>query len=123
MISKWWRCDPRYQSDEQLEELTGVCRNVFDLLNDWLEPRWLDLQAERLEKERVLPRIYARGGGAVGLEFSSRLFVVLVFPRSNQSYRMIQATHGHLPRPTGLFGLFSAQKWRRNRQMWVSALS
>ena len=93
MISKWWRCDPRYQSDEQLEELTGVSRNVFDLLTDLLEPRWLDLQAELLEKKRVQPRVYAKGGGAVGLEFSSRLFVVLVFLRSNQTYRMIQATY------------------------------
>ena len=38
--------------------------------------------------------MYAKGGGAIGLDFPSRLFVVLVFLRSNQTYRTLQAIYG-----------------------------
>ena len=94
MISKWWKCDPRYQSDEELKELTGVSREVFHLLAEWLEPRYIELLAERVEeKRRNNPRVNAKGGGRVGLEFPSRLFVVLVFLRTNPTYRTIQATY------------------------------
>ena len=93
MISKWWRCNPRYKTDEELRELTGVSRDVFGLLAEWLEPRYLVLQADRLEKNRDHPRVNAKGGGAVGLEFPSRLFVALLFLRGNATYRKIEAEY------------------------------
>ena len=94
MISKWWKCNPRYQTDEELEELTGVPRDVFDLLAEWLEPRYVELKARHLEeKRRNNPRVNAKGGGPIGLEFPSRLFVVLVFLRKNPTYRTVQAIY------------------------------
>jgi hypothetical protein len=93
MISRWWKANPRYVSDSELYQLTGLSRESFDRLVFLLEPLWLDAQAAAVERRRKTPRVNAVGAGTVGLEFPSRLFLVLVFLRGAVTYRSLEAQY------------------------------
>lgn len=93
MINRWWRANPRYASDPELYQLTGLSRESFDRLAFLLEPLWLDAQAAAVERRRKAPRVNAIGAGKAGLEFPSRLFLVLVSLRGGVTYRSLEAQY------------------------------
>jgi hypothetical protein len=70
-----------------------LSRESFDRLAFLLEPLWLDAQAAAVERRRKTPRVNAIGAGTVGLEFPSRLFLVLVFLRGGVTYRSLEAQY------------------------------
>ena len=94
MINKWWHANPRYRSDQDLFELTGLARWDFDRLVVLLELLWSEANKKRLDAERLGPRKRIPGAGRPSIDFPSRLFVVLVFLRSDATYRRMQADYG-----------------------------
>ncbi len=94
MVNKWWKANPRYLTEAQLRELTGLSRESFKQLCVLLEPRWSEFQSARIEQDRKGPRKNVPGAGKPGLEFSTRLFLVLTHLRTGATYRVLEAQYG-----------------------------
>lgn len=93
MTLRWWRCDPSYISDVELLQLTGLGRPSFDRLVVELQPAWQEAHDRLVESRRKSARKKAPGAGRPGLEFPSRLFIVLVALRSGSTYRSLEAQY------------------------------